>query len=410
MEDKDMRLIDRILKLKIKLFGIEMEFIDVMFGMIIMTFALVARLHLYDVVSGGYADAFADWMREIREAHANGILYISLVPKATDACTFDYNCLPQYLFCFLSLFHGIMSDMYLVKTASVVFDFVSAFTIFRIVHEITGNVRKSMLGFAVALAIPTVILNSAAWAQNDSIYTAFILLSFLSVLKKRDIRTFVYVGLAFCFKQQTIFFFPFLIIMWLKNKVKIRYILLVPAMYIAAMVPAAIAGRPWDNLLGIYSNQVSMFSRLSMNYPSIYTIITSMMTTQNLAYLTNAGMMITVILMGILAYYTYQKDFKITPVYMLTLVVFTGELITFCLPCMHERYGFIAEIFAFIYGLFGWKRMCIAIGFEAITLVTYTRYLFGSTIAYLYPLTGIMLILVLFVGYDLYQQMQKESA
>ena len=49
MEDKDMRLIDRILKLKIKLFGIEMEFIDVMFGMIIMTFALVARLHLYDV-------------------------------------------------------------------------------------------------------------------------------------------------------------------------------------------------------------------------------------------------------------------------------------------------------------------------------------------------------------------------
>ena len=79
----------------------------------------------------------------------------------------------------------------------------------------------------------------------------------------------MYVGLAFCFKQQTIFFFPFLIIMWLKNKVKIRYILLVPAMYIAAMVPAAIAGRPWDNLLGIYSNQVSMFSRLSMNYPSI---------------------------------------------------------------------------------------------------------------------------------------------
>lgn len=92
--------------------------------------------------------------------------------------------------------------------------------------------------------------------------------------------------------------------------------------------------------------------------------------------------------------------FLITPVYMLTLVVFTGELITFCLPCMHERYGFIAEIFAFIYGLFGWKRMCIAIGFEAITLVTYTRYLFGSTIAYLYPLTGIMLILILFVGYD----------
>ena len=54
--------------------------------------------------------------------------------------------------------------------------------------------------------------------------------------------------------------------------------------------------------------------------------------------------------------------------------------------------------------------MCIAIGFEVLTLITYTRYLFGSTIAYLYPLTGIMLVLILFVGYDLYQQMQKEKA
>ena len=410
MEEKDMRLIDRVLRMKIKIFGIEMECIDMMFGIIILTFGLVARLYLFDVVSGDYADAFADWMREIRQAHENGLLYISMIPKQTDACTFDYNCLPQYLFCFLSLFHGVMSDMYLVKTASVVFDFVSAITIFRIVYEITGNVRKSMLGLGVALAVPTVILNSAAWAQNDSIYTAFILLSFLSVLKKRDISTFVYVGLAFCFKQQTVFFFPFLIIMWLKNKIKIRYILIVPALYILAMVPAAIAGRPWDNLLGIYSNQVAMFSRLSMNYPSIYTIITSQMTNEYRSYLTSAGMMITVMLMGFLAYYTYQKKFRITPQYMLTLVVFTGELITFCLPCMHERYGFIAEIFAFIYGLFGWKRMCIAIGFELLTLITYTRYLFGSTIAYLYPLTGIMLVLILFVGYDLYQQMQKEKA
>ena len=134
------------------------------------------------------------------------------------------------------------------------------------------------------------------------------------------------------------------------------------------------------------------------------------MTNEYRSYLTSAGMMITVMLMGFLAYYTYQKKFRITPQYMLTLVVFTGELITFCLPCMHERYGFIAEIFAFIYGLFGWKRMCIAIGFEVLTLITYTRYLFGSTIAYLYPLTGIMLVLILFVGYDLYQQMQKEKA
>ena len=36
MEEKDMRLIDRVLRMKIKIFGIEMECIDMMFGIIIL--------------------------------------------------------------------------------------------------------------------------------------------------------------------------------------------------------------------------------------------------------------------------------------------------------------------------------------------------------------------------------------
>ena len=39
-------------------------------------------------------------------------------------------------------------------------------------------------------------------------------------------------------------------------------------------------------------------------------------------------------------------------------------------------------------------------------MITYTRYLFGATVTYLWPLTVAMLAIILTVGYDLYKQMQ----
>ena len=39
-------------------------------------------------------------------------------------------------------------------------------------------------------------------------------------------------------------------------------------------------------------------------------------------------------------------------------------------------------------------------------MITYTRFLFGSTVTILWPLTIAMLVIILVVGYDLYLQMK----
>ncbi len=404
-----MRLIDKTLKLKIKLFGIEMEFIDFLFAMVMLTFALAARLYFYDIVSGDYALSFADWMKEIQTAHANGQLYIGITPGVTDASTFDYNCMYQYLMCFISLFHGLMSDMYLVKTASVVFDYVAAITVFRIIHYMSKDVKKAMLAMSVTLMLPTVILNGAAWAQNDIIYTTFILLSFYWILRKRDLRAFIYFAIAYTFKQQAIFFLPFIIILWFKNRVKIRYILTVPVIYFLSLVPAWAAGRNLSELLGRYGTQAQMFSRLSSNYPNIYTVITSELGSNISKELIPCGMMITVLIFGAFVYYLYDKKFKFDGLMLLTLAAFTIELLVVCLPCMHERYAFIAEIFLFMYALYGVKRLAVAVGFEVLSMITYSRFLFGSTVKLLYPLAAINLCLILYLAYDLYKQIKRSE-
>ena len=76
---------------------------------------------------------------------------------------------------------------------------------------------------------------------------------------------------------------------------------------------------------------------------------------------------------------------------------------------MHERYGYIPEVLAVVYGLLYYKKMPVCAALQVITMITYTRYLFGSTVTILWPLTVSMLVIILFLGYDLYQQMLPEE-
>ena len=52
------------------------------------------------------------------------------------------------------------------------------------------------------------------------------------------------------------------------------------------------------------------------------------------------------------------------------------------------------------------KRLPVCAFLQVISMITYTRYLFGATVTYLWPLTVAMLAIILTVGYDLYKQMQ----
>ena len=401
-----MRFIDDFFTTEIKIYKYKIPIFDMLFFTIITCLGFYFRVSLFNIKSGDYVKAFADWMRECHQA--GGFAYLGIKPGESPASTFDYNCLFQYVIVLLHYIGGSIPDIYLVKSVPVLCDFICAVTIFRIVYHITdGNLTKSMLGYAVMMFLPTVVLNSAAWAQNDSIYTAFVLLSFLHVLKRNDNRAFVYLAFAYSFKQQAIFFVPFIVLMWLKNKIKIRYVFWIPVVHVLAMVPAAIAGRSWGDLLGTYGRQVQMFSRLTMNYPSIYTIVASDLSGPVRKVLISAGTMATVIIMGILAYYIYKKNFDVTGRYMVTLVVFTAEICCFCLPAMHERYGYIPEVMAVVYGIVNVKRIPVCVALQVITMITYTRYLFGSTVLTLWPLSIAMLVVIIIVGYDLYLQMRE---
>ena len=403
-----MKTVDAFLDTKIDLFGIELRVIDVFFFSVLLGLGLSMRIGLFEYESGDYISFLEVWIRECR--NAGGFPYLGIEPGITDKSTINYGCMYQYVIILAYYFSGIMKEHYFLKLISVIFDVICAVSVMRIAYLVTeGDRKKAIMAFGAMMFLPTSVLNSGAWAQCDSIYTAFVLLSLLHLMKGNNKRLFIYLALAYSFKQQAIFIVPFLIIMWLKGRVKLRYIYWIPVVLVATDIPALIAGRDPIRLLKIYLSQVVTYTKLTMNYPSIYTVVSSQLARDYRKLIISVGTMAAVALLGAIAYYIRDKKYEINGINMVTLVIFTVEVCLFTLPVMHERYGYLPEILSVVYAVTGYKRMVVCAVLQMISLVTYSKFLFGSTVGELWPLTIGLFAVIVVVGKDLYLQVNAQE-
>ena len=401
-----MMLLDDILDSEIKLGKAGVRMVDLFFLAFMLGLGIAIRLPLFDFVSGDYYHFLSHWMEECHAA--GGIGYLGITPSENGASTINYGCMYQYVLVLLHYIDG--NDLHLIKIVSVIFDVLCAVTVYRIAYHVTGgNTQKSVMAFGLAMVLPTVVLNSAAWAQCDSIYTAFVLLSFLHVLKGNNNRVFIYLALGYTFKQQAVFFVPFLIIMWLKGKIKARYIYWIPIVIFITMIPAMIAGRNFFELLSIYGKQVSTYSSLTMNYPSIYAVVNPGLNVETRKMIISSATVAAITALGFIAYYVRNKRFEVNPAFMITLAIFTVTVALYLLPVMHERYGYIPEILAVVYAVMGIKRLPVLVMMQFVSIVTYSGFLFGTTMDAMWLLSMIDLAVILLIGFDLYTQMKTQE-
>ncbi len=401
-----MKEIDGILDSKIKFCKIKIRIADLFFATVVMLLGIAVRVSLFEIESGDYYYFLSVWMEECH--NAGGLGYLGITPGISDASTINYGWMYQYVICILHYLWNGYNDMFLIKTVSVIFDIACAVTVFRLTYEVTEeNLTKSFLAYSLAVMLPTFVLNSGSWGQCDSIYAFFALLSVLHLIKGNDNRVFIYMALSYCFKQQVIFILPLVLIMWLKGKVRLRYAFWVPAVSLLSMIPALIAGREFTELISIYGKQRDTYTSLTMNYPNVYSLISSSLNVDHRKSIISAGIMASIAIMGIVAYYVRDRKFEVTREFMITLLLFTAEICLFTLPVMHERYGYIAEMAAVIYGVTRYRRMAVCAALQFVSVITYARFLYGSTVSNIWPLSIILLIVIFFVGYDLDRQMKK---
>lgn len=330
----------------------------------IVCFALVLRIVYFDYASNDYNAFLLSWVSQLHDAPGFSGLSANIG---------DYNM--PYLYLLLPISKIPITSLYTIKLISIAFDLILAFFVMKVISLKFPSAIIQLAAFGIALLLPTVILNGGCWAQCDAIYAAFILAFFYYCLKDMPVLGVIMLGIAFSFKLQTIFIIPILIIFLFKKKIKLWHSVIFISTFFVLLVPALLAGKPFYDTISIYVKQTGQYPNLQMNAPSVFQFVGSGADfgTFNLLGIIVAA--IAVIALLLLAYYykdrLNQKDF-ITFALLFTLTI------PFLLPRMHDRYFFVAEIFALIFAFYNPRRFYIPIIVTFASLVSYTYYLMNG--------------------------------
>lgn len=264
---------------------------------------------------------------------------------------------------------------------------------------------------AALLLSPTVIIDSAYWCQCDMIYTTFLLYAFYYFLKDKSNVSMIFFAISFAFKLQALFLLPFFLIMWLKKRtIQLRHLLWVPVIYVISAFPAWMMGRDFKELMMIYFDQSSYYPWGTLEYPNIYALLgETMPDMRHASEVSGAGTFMTVILLGCIAYYFYTRRIRLTNELMVTLALFTVAIIVYTLPHMHDRYGYLIDLFAIIYGVYRVKKLPVTCGFILVSVLTFMPYLIAVHIVPIQYIAVGLTALIIYVGYDLYRQVKLNS-
>lgn len=398
-ENKKDRWIDQTLNSTVTVKGYGIKAIDVMFIICLWGFGLFIRLKLFPLVSADYSGFLEPWMEQIQSLGAWKSLGVEIS---------NYPVAYMYL---MSLVSGASDTMVALKMISVVFDYAASVAMFLLVLNRTESIRKAILGMAIVILCPTVIIDGAYWCQCDIIYACFILFALYFFFKDKDIICMLFLGLAFSFKLQTVFVLPFFIIMWLKKKtVRAGSFLLIPGVYVLMQIPAIIAGRSIKDLLLFYFGQADYYPWGTLEYPNLYVFLDETIDrNHHMNEISSAGILFCIIFLGFLAYYFYTSKIKLTDNICISILLFTVASVVFLLPHMHDRYGFLIDVIAIIYVILRPRKMPIMAGFMLISLINYMKYLIGERVVSMPFLAIGQFALIVYVGFDLYKQISEQN-
>ena len=300
----------------------------------LIEFAL--RVHFFPFESGDYHQFLQGWFATLKQ---NGGL------AAIGQNIGDY--MPPYFYLLALLTYLPVKDLYLIKLLSFTSDIILAYFAMRLVRlkyeEFWGEIA-----YAVVLFLPSVILNSAAWGQCDSIYTAALLACVYYIIEDRQYAAMTAFSIAFVFKLQAVFLAPFLLLMLLRKKIQWRSVLVFPLVYLIAVLPAAIMGRSFTDLLTVYFRQARQYKLVSMYLPNL--AVWYPVNTPEFAG-TILSLLAVLLTLGVVLYFS-RLEFDMTSGMIVSLALLSVLFVPYILPYMHERYFYPADILAVVFAFY----------------------------------------------------------
>ena len=300
------------------------------------------------------------------------------------------------------------NDLYEIKLLSILFDYVLAFAaVILICGKKQFFTGKGLAVFFVIMMSPIVFLDSAYWGQCDSIYVSALVFCLHFLFRERYRLTWVFFGLALMMKLQTVFLLPVLLIYYFATRrMSILNALYAIGIYLAAAIPALIAGRGLGDTLTIYLRQTGLYRSLTLSCPNLYYFLTG-----DFDEFHTMGILLTLCVLGFGACLFIKRRYT-TPYAYMTLAVWTSMVCIYFLPTMHERYVYISCILIVIWAAMTLRRTDIlaAIGLNLVALVSFQPYLFSNNEVRLDHMAVYNLAVLGFLTYRLLTIREKKEA
>ena len=266
----------------------------------------------------------------------------------------------SYIFIIWLLTKVPIDFTYTIKFASIILDYLMAFLFGKVAETVYPNNQKSFcLGYGIVMLLPTVIMNSAFWGQSDVFYAAFLMGAILCLLKEKYPQMMIFVGLAFSFKLQTVFILPFLLMYyWIERKFSALWFTIIPVVMIGMHIPAILAGYSPMIAFTQFLGQSGAYPYLYYFYPNFWFFFQAQpyfRFSMSTIFMTITALLIFIVLL-------VRKNVRITKDRVLPMVMWIMYTCVMFLPAMHERYTYMPEILACLYGMKNPKRWWLPVG------------------------------------------------
>ena len=330
---------------------------------------------------------FIPWLRHI--VAEGPLLSISheMPPVVPGTIGGNYTPPYYYLLGLASLSKGFLSPLMIIKLVGIVGGLLCAGGMYWLLRCFYST-RVAILGAAALLLLPTVAMNIALWGQSDTLYTAFLVMAVGAALRDRWAILLLAFGAALAFKLQAVFLGPFVLYMFIAQRVPVWCVILPAIAYAVFMIPAVLVGRPAMEMLTVYLDQYNTFSRLSMNVPNPWVWIQFF----DLVSLP-VGIVIGLSLAtaGGLAIAAIALRHRLRGSDLLLLAVTSVTLMPYVLPKMQDRYFFPADVLSYSLFLAKPRRWTFAVAglIQLGSACAYQADLFGIKIG---PPIGAVLI------------------
>ena len=321
--------------------------------------AIYARVALLPFESGDFTQYLLQWFRELGALSVKDALRTPIG---------NYNLPYIYYLTVLSRFK--VESLVHIKAFSCLFDVIMAYAVMRLVMTEVEDRRLQLATYIIVLLLPTVMIDSAMWAQCDSVYTALCIISAFAAVRGRGRLCAISWTAAFYFKLQAVFILPALAAALFMGKVKPKHLLWIPAVYFASVLPALIAGRSVADCLNIYTNQVGYYKGLFFNAPTVWRFFGD----AQIPALTNMSVYPALGALILFTLYAISAVKSIDDKKLISLFFVSALLAAFLLPRMHERYFYMAEVLSIAYFMCDRRKWYVPAVLTTASLASYMEY------------------------------------